>query len=200
VSQSSSVIIWAAPFPVDVATPVLPSLLSVNASADRVVLVWDVSGVAGTASIERHAEDEDWSVLATRTINGRDPLSYEDTSVRPGHRYFYRLGLSSDAGVTFTAETAVSIPVVSRLALDGAAPNPASRAFTVTFRLLDSAPASLELMDLAGRVITRESVAGRGLGLQTARLDAGAGIPPGVYFIRLLQHGHAAISRVAVAH
>ena len=85
-----------------------------------------------------------------------------------------------------------------RLALDRPTPNPARDHVLCTFSLPSAAPASLELVDLTGRRVHAESLA-PGAGRQSWSLPT-AGLPNGVYFVRLRQSGLVASERVSVIH
>ncbi|MBI5710880.1 MAG: T9SS type A sorting domain-containing protein [Candidatus Eisenbacteria bacterium] len=83
-------------------------------------------------------------------------------------------------------------------ALLGAQPNPASGAPVVHLSLPDAAPATLELMDVAGRRIWTREVGDLGTGDHDVRLGDGTWLPPAVYLVRLTQGGRAATARIAI--
>jgi len=82
-------------------------------------------------------------------------------------------------------------------ALERVRPNPArATALTVEFGLADDAPARLEVLDVAGRVVLARTVAGAGshaLSLSPERRMA-----PGLYLVRLRQGERSLVQRVAV--
>jgi hypothetical protein len=84
------------------------------------------------------------------------------------------------------------------LSLGPIAPNPATLDATVTFALPIDAPASLEVVDLAGRMVSRQAVGSRGAGVHTFRLAELRGLRPGVYLVRLTQGRESLIKRLAV--
>jgi hypothetical protein len=85
---------------------------------------------------------------------------------------------------------------VTAFAIERVAPNPSTGPLSVRVALPDDGPASLELIDLAGRVLVRRAVVGRGS--QTVSLAAGTGIHPGMYVVRLSRLGASRASRIAI--
>jgi len=84
------------------------------------------------------------------------------------------------------------------LALEGAWPNPARGAIRAYFTLPSAAPATLELIDVAGRRVLRRAVGELGPGRHSLDLGAAARLRPGLYFLRLVQAGRVLHARVAV--
>jgi hypothetical protein len=78
-----------------------------------------------------------------------------------------------------------------------AGPNPARDRIELTFELSGDEPATLEVLDLAGRSLRRVALAG-GTGPRTASLGLGD-LANGVYFLRITQGTRAATTRVAIA-
>ena len=89
-------------------------------------------------------------------------------------------------------------PAASGLALARIWPNPSSLPLRVTFALPASGPASLELVDVAGRSVLAQELGAPGAGLHDATFGTGASLRPGTYWLRLSQgDGHTA-SRVVI--
>ncbi len=84
------------------------------------------------------------------------------------------------------------------LRLGPIAPNPATLDATLTFALPSDAPAMLEIHDLAGRLIARQQVGSRGVGIHTFRLAEVGRLRPGIYLVRLIQAGVVKSLRLAV--
>ena len=83
--------------------------------------------------------------------------------------------------------------------LEAVGPNPArGRAFTVRFTLPTAVPASLELLDVAGRRISTIEVGALGAGRHVRTLAGCGQAGPGIYFVRLTQGASAQTIRVAV--
>jgi len=81
-------------------------------------------------------------------------------------------------------------------AIERVAPNPSSGPLSVRVSLPDDAAASLELIDVTGRVLVRRAVFGHGS--QTVSLASGSGVRPGMYVVRLSRPGANRSSRVAI--
>jgi hypothetical protein len=86
-----------------------------------------------------------------------------------------------------------SYPGVTLRAIE---PNPASRAVSVRVSLPGGAPASLELLDLAGRRLRARSLTGAGE--RTERLDGLEAIAPGIYLLRVTQRSASRSARLAI--
>jgi hypothetical protein len=86
------------------------------------------------------------------------------------------------------ATTAVPVvPTAAGLNLSGPWPHPARDHFTVSFSLPSAVPASLELLDLAGRLVERRDVGSLGPGSHQITLGGSRRLSPGVYLVRLSQ-------------
>jgi hypothetical protein len=68
----------------------------------------------------------------------------------------------------------------------------------VEFALRDESPARLEMMDVAGRVLASRQVGTLGPGYHSLDLSDGGSVRPGVYFLRLTQHGSEVRARAVV--
>ncbi len=84
-----------------------------------------------------------------------------------------------------------------RLALAGFRPNPAKGLPAVAFTLASSAPAGLEVLDLAGRRVWSRALASPSAGRHVVALD-GLRLSPGVYIVRLEQGGERVTARGVV--
>jgi hypothetical protein len=85
------------------------------------------------------------------------------------------------------------------LLLDGAFPNPTRGGdLRVQFSLPVGQPASLELIDVAGRRLVSEWVGSRGTGVHRVDLGAGRRFAAGVYLIRLTQGDQSVTRRVVL--
>jgi hypothetical protein len=77
----------------------------------------------------------------------------------------------------------------------GIFPNPAFSEFTVSYELDRSDPATLQVLDAAGRVVMARAVdAAPGPGQQVLRRTGS--MSPGVYWLRLSQSGRSSATRV----
>src|SRR5262249_28109980 len=111
-----------------------------------------------------------------------------------------------ERGTTFGGQADVNVPNTTGVdpasvtfAITGVAPNPAIERMSVSFALASDAPATLSLVDVAGRSVVDREVGSLGAGRHSVDCATAGRIPPGLYFLRLMQAGHMATSRVAVA-
>jgi len=109
--------------------------------------------------------------------------------------------LTPGATVSFNVPTA-GVPVSPRpfeFALAGARPNPSPAGrMTLQFSLPSSAPASLALYDVGGRLVASADVGSMGPGGHSVDLSQGRKLAPGVYLARLTQGALVRTARVAV--
>jgi hypothetical protein len=127
-------------------------------------------------------------------------LRFEDLSVAPGTSYQYRLAVRGQQGMGQSFGTvSLSTPAAPRFALHAVSPNPfvGNSALQVHFSLPSPARASLDLIDLQGRVVWRDRLDGPTPGDHTVRIDSSR-MPAGVYFLRLEQEGRRALQRLVV--
>ena len=66
------------------------------------------------------------------------------------------------------------------------------------FTLPSQEPATLELIDVAGRRVMRREVGSLGPGRHSLDMGASTRLRPGLYFLRLAQRGRVLNARVAV--
>ena len=178
-------------------TPVELALASVEAGPGRVTLTW-YAGALGdlAATVERRDGLTDFVVVGEATADGTGKLAFVDATVSPGGRYAYRLAWFEGATRRTTSEVWVDVPVAASFALDGARPNPASHGVFVSLSLPDATPATLELLDVAGRRLGERTVTGAGPHLVNA--SEGLALEPGVYLVRLTQGDQRLTARVTV--
>ncbi len=110
----------------------------------------------------------------------------------------YSDGSSADFQVVAQSALAVEDSRDYRLALRGAYPNPMRRDLTVALSLPGGGPASLELLDLAGRRVAMREVGSLGAGGHRVTLTTDRALRPGVYLVRLTHAGQTRSLKVAV--
>ena len=166
---------------------------------------WSVQNATGPhAAVYRRTSGTPWVSIASVHTDATGHLTYEDRDVAVGTSYGYKLAVSSQRGELLGGETWVSVqaagvePTPTTFALEGARPNPVLDRLTVRFALPDAAPARLELFDLAGRRVTAREVGSLGPGEHAVELGRAAGIPAGIYLVRLTQAARAQTARVVV--
>lgn len=84
------------------------------------------------------------------------------------------------------------------LTLEGAQPNPARALGRVVFSLASDRPATLELLDVAGRRVAYEDVGALGPGTHAVDLARGRTLRAGIYLVRLMQAGVVATAKAVV--
>jgi hypothetical protein len=189
------------------ASHVLP--LAANSDAPSVPVQWTNEG--GPADLRDYtvyvAEDggpyRAWRLNTTATT---------DTLVPPGdhhvHQYtFYSVARDLSGNIeppppapdaATQSRTAVGDAGPWRLALEGARPNPARGAMRVWFTLPSLEPATLDVVDVAGRRVLRRNIGSLGAGSHAVTLDGTQALRPGLYFLNLIQGSRSLSSRVAV--
>jgi FG-GAP-like repeat/IPT/TIG domain/FG-GAP repeat len=179
------------------ATPVLVSVVTADATSDRVRLVWQTEDVE-RATVHRRDAGGAWHMVATLHPDGQRRIAYEDTDVMPGVTYDYRLGVPAPAGEVFVGETRVTVPAaapaslsMARVAWDGVA-------LTVSLSLPRSVSAQLELFDINGRRLADERLEGLAAGDHELRVRPDQPLRPGVFFARLTQDHERVGRRVVV--
>jgi len=179
-------------------TPTLVSLVSVEATADRVVVRWQAGEPGLIATVERRVEGEEWISLGRVAADGTGLLSLEDPTVIPGATYDYRLAVETAAGVEHLGEARVSVPRAFALAFLGARPNPGDGRLVLSFTLATGEPVRLELLDVAGRRVLVRDLAGLAPGSQTVALENAARLPAGIYLVVLRQGGQRVTGKAAL--
>lgn len=179
----------------------LASLVSSEATADRVHLEWSsMLGAATRFVVERRDSDSpDWQALGDATVENGDRVVFDDTQVRIGARYVYRLRYTANGAATTSAEAWVQIPNIAAFALMGAVPNPALAGdLRVRFSVPESGAVKLSLVDLNGRRVHEQTEHTRTIGVHDVRLAANAAMRPGLYWL-VMEHGaRRATTRVTV--
>ena len=182
-----------------VPTAVDVSLISAQALADRVELAWMLAQAGTSVTLERQVESDGWTTLASLSPDGTGKVTYVDHDVVPGARYGYRLNWTESGSPRQGGETWVEVPRVL-LTLAGLRPNPGVSAnLQVAYSLADGSPATLELIDVAGRRVASREVGGLGAGAHVVPLDPSVRLAAGLYWLRLTQGGHSLVARAVVA-
>jgi hypothetical protein len=173
-------------------TPTLLSLVDSETSSGVARLSWYASDAPSAgALVERRTDGSDWQALGAPVERGDGLFTYED-HVEAGGRFAYRLRLADGA---VSAEVWLTIPGVEGLHLAGFAPNPSVGALRVAFSLPSAAPATIEVVNVAGRRIARRDVGALGAGEHVIELAGDDRPAPGVYWIRLAQGARVLVTR-----
>lgn len=176
----------------DEPTPAFVSLVSAEAEPGLVRVEWQVA-TPGPLAVERRAAEGEWRELAAASPDGNGRVAIEDRDVQAGLRYAYRLRLASGPA----GEVTVEVPGAHRLSLAGFRPNPSSGPLAVAFTLASSAPARIEVVDVAGRRVLARAIERPVAGQRVLALE-GVRLAPGVYVVRLEQGSERLVSRGVV--
>jgi hypothetical protein len=137
------------------------------------------------------------TVALSDTFAARAGHSYSFyTCARDVHGNIEAAPLDPDA--IFSSPVGVVGVPAPRLALAGARPNPALGALRVWFTLASHEPATLELVDVAGRRVARQPVGRLGPGEHVVTLEASPAPRAGLYFLRLSQGQSVLNARVVL--
>ena len=178
-----------------------------SATPTAVHVDWNVQSATGThAAIYRRDTGGQWTARAQGEVGANGHLVYDDPSVQSGNAYSYMMVVASQRGETFGGATLVQVPSptavdpgrTAEFALTGVAPNPVVERMSVSLALASGAPASLDLVDVAGRRVLNREVGSLGAGQHRIDIATAGQVPPGLYFLRLTQAGRVASSRVAI--
>jgi hypothetical protein len=178
-------------------TATLASLRSTTATPDRVVLEWQVE-VPGRVQVERREPGTAWALQGEIAPDGTGRAGFEDVAVVAGARYGYRLALGGEPP-THAGEAWVDVPSRAAFALEGIEPNPSEgRLGLIRISLAGTGGARCELLDVSGRRLAARELDALGPGRHEIRLDPEAGLPAGVYLLRLIEGGKTRTARAAV--
>ncbi len=176
-------------------TSVMVSLVNALVVDGAVQITWQIDGGL-EATVERSHGDGAWQAGPRLSVDGTGRMEYQDSDVVPGQRYGYRLVLL-DAGTEVRAgEVWVDVPLGSRLALRGAAPNPSRGGLRIAFTLPSAGPVRLELYDVGGRRVLERTQAFPAGSHVTDLGDAD--LAAGVYLVRLTHGGQSLTSRACL--
>ena len=123
---------------------------------------------------------------APRGVTEREGSSSRTPTVRPGERYGYRLAVTLEDDTARSSETWVEVPSTPRSGSGRSPPIPRGVISWSRSRSPIGAPARIEMLDIAGRIVRSEEVGRLGPGKHSVDLGSGGMPPPGVYLIRLV--------------
>src|SRR5262249_32172873 len=138
----------------------------------------------------------DWAKLTDGFVDQSGQLSVTDADVAPGRSFEYALSLSDNGAQLMAGQVWVDIPKGNTFALTHVGPNPSSTGFHVSFSLPSSAPATLELVNVSGKLVQSLNVGGKASGTQEVDLGKAQKLAPGVYWVHLTQAGRTFSQRV----
>jgi hypothetical protein len=178
--------------------PVTFSLVERDVAPDHVTLAWHCSDPAlSSAAVERRADGAAWARTGTAFRDALGRLVFRDPAVEPGARYGYRLRDDAGGVVRASAEVEVEIPALA-FGIEPPRPNPTTGDVVVRFALTGREPATLALLDLAGRLVRSRTLERPVPGRASLALAAGAPLAPGIYWASLTQGTRHSTARVVV--
>ncbi len=190
--------VYAARISADGLVPARLSFVRAEFEPGCVRLLWWGSDAArgGPWRVMRTSAGAAWAAIGDATAEASGSIRFDDTSVRPGVRYGYRLALGdAGAGDAGDADAWVVVPAVA-LSIRPLR-NPSRDGVEVAYTLPVAETATLELLDVTGRRwVTRRIGGNAGDGIE--RLAGPRALRPGVYFVRLEQSGLARTVRLVV--
>jgi len=150
-------------------------------------LAWTTRESSLRARLERRTEGSAWASLGEVSSDGIGWIRAEDATVVRGTRYGYRLVARANGAEEPLGEVWLDVPATLAFAVHGVRPNPANGPLTVSFALPRNAPATLEILDVAGRRVLSREVGTLGAGSHVLNLGDPAGLGMGLYFLRITQ-------------
>ena len=183
----------------DVVVEALAEFMEANAIPEGMRLSWRLASRGrGEATIYRSIVGDAWRDLARVSANDAGVITYEDGSAEPGVRYGYRLGMLSLGTVTFAGEAWVDVPTSQRFWLGPPSPNPSRERIAMPFALPASAPATIRVVDIAGRIVLSREVGSLGVGRHVLSIVTRGKVPSGIYVVTLEQGTQSTHVRLAV--
>ena len=177
-------------------TPTIASVIGSEIDHGTVRISWYLpSGAGSRLAVMRRPVPGDWAKLRDVTADGTGHVSIDDADAAAGRSFEYALSIGG-ADQPLVGQVWVDVPLDAEFALGLISPNPSPRGFHVSYTLPNSAPATLELVDVTGRRVASLNVGGNGAGTHEADLGSAGEIKPGVYWVRLNQAGRSISHRV----
>jgi hypothetical protein len=178
-------------------TATLVSLVEAAAGEHGVRIRWQVPRGSTDPVIVYRSEGGAWTERTRLSPGPSGDVIFDDADVHAGARYGYALGLMIDGHVVRMGDVWIDVPPDFGFALYGAVPNPTAGDLVISFSVSQSKPVRIDVVDVAGRRVSRSVIAQPTPGRHLLRLDHGS-LAPGVYMVRLVQDGNERWSRVAI--
>lgn len=192
-------------YSVDNLKPRRPTQFIAVAEGGGIRLHWDANSEGDLAGYRLHrGGDPSFAPTQDNLVTSQPDTGYFDPHGAAGT--YYKVAAvdvhenSSDYALT-TPSGGADVNQVARddFALRAVRPNPSmGDRLEVEFALARSGPASLELLDVAGRRVVGREVGQLGAGPHSVDLAAGRRLVEGVYIVRLSQDGRASTTKAAV--
>lgn len=182
---------------IDQPVPALASVTGSEIVGGKVHISWYLPASVGAAvEVMRRPVPGDWGKLSDQVVDGNGQVSILDGDVAAGRSFEYALSINSNGSQVLAGEVWVDVPKGTQFAFTKIGPNPSASGFHVSFTLPNAAPATLELVNVTGRLVEKKIVTGGGSGPQVVDLGTSSKLSPGVYWVRLTQAGRTYSQRV----
>lgn len=190
-------------FSVDNLAPPAPAPLTGVYGSGVTALHWGLSPATDLEEYRLYRSNSEPVDLSPANLIHTSPdTGYADPG--PAGRYYGLVAADTSGNVSSPAllgpDQTVSVPgdeASLDFRLDAITPNPARGTdLHVHFALPDAGKAQLDLIDIAGRRVWSQEVAGAGP--HSLEVNSGGGLGPGVYFVRLTRNKSSLVRRVAV--
>lgn len=188
-------------YSVDNLSPAPPAPFVLTRAGDTNHLAWNESEASDFDYFSLHRGDSDDFVPdGTNLVVTQTETGYDD--VAPILSYYKLAAVDFNGNVSLYSLALPDVTDVpeepTALALAVRSVSPVRDQVTVEFVLPTSAPASLRLYDVAGRLVTDREVGSSSPGRYSASLADCSELASGVYFVRLQQGDETRVSRVVV--
>ena len=154
----------------------------------------------GSGTIEHYAHDHSLTPGCYR-------CEAQPVPSRDGRRVLFASNWAADCGDScgspgdikdYVAWIPDAPPPASGLRVEGVVPDPAVGLPRVVYSLAGPEPATLEVVDIAGRRLFRRELGAPGPGRHAESLDGSGRVPPGVYLVRVSQAGRSASRKLVI--
>jgi hypothetical protein len=160
-------------------------IIAVNVETSR-----DSGRTWETVARNRTGTSFTWTVTAPAATSAAAMVRVVDATV-PG-----RVDASNRVFLIHAPGAGVTEPAYGELRLTRVTPNPSSDGWTALFTLAAREPARIEVIDITGRRVMARDLGSLGPGEHHMRLAPRAGLPSGVYVIRLAQGSRTVTTKV----
>ncbi len=199
---------WNSPvdsmYSVDNIAPPPPSGLTATRSLSGLHLVWAASWAADMAGYRVYRGHGAAFVTDASTLVGSTTSTQFDLSGAPEADTHVKVVAvdqhdNPSAPAVLTPATLDALTRPAGFALAPPRPNPARGELDLQFSLERSGDASVEVLDVSGRVVARRSLPDAAAGAHAVTVAEARALPAGLYFVRLVQGERREQRRVVIA-
>jgi hypothetical protein len=171
-----------------------------KATPGKARLAWQsFEPLVGALAIERRVQPENWQSLGAVTVQDSGYIRHVDQAAPEGARVEYRVVLRRSNAAVFFAPVELLIPVAPAvLTLKWARYDASARTLDLSFSLPRGADPQYEIIDVQGRRVRRESLAGLEPGEHRVSVNLPSRMASGMYFFRLSQGSQMRVVKLPV--